>query len=40
MFFVPVYRRLLMQLKQRRNAAAGLVMLLVLVVGVLPFAPT
>jgi predicted PurR-regulated permease PerM len=36
--FVPVYRRLLPRLKQRRNAAAGLVMLLVLVVGVLPFA--
>ena len=36
--FVPVYRRLLLHLKQRRNVAAGLVMLLVLVVGVLPFA--
>jgi predicted PurR-regulated permease PerM len=38
MLFVPVYRRLLPRLKQRRNAAAGLVMLLVLLVGVLPFA--
>ena len=38
MLFVPVYRRLLLRLKQRRNVAAGLVMLLVLVVGVLPFA--
>ena len=38
MLFVPVYRRLLPRLKQRRNLAAGLVMLLVLVVGVLPFA--
>lgn len=38
MLFSPVYRRLLPRLGQRRNAAAGLVMLLVLVVGVLPFA--
>ncbi len=36
--FVPVYRRLLLHLQPRRNVAAGLVMLLVLVVGVLPFA--
>jgi predicted PurR-regulated permease PerM len=36
--FVPVYRWLLPRLKQRRNVAAGLVMVLVLVVGVLPFA--
>ena len=36
--FAPVYRRLLPRLHQRRNVAAGLVMLLVLVVGVLPFA--
>jgi predicted PurR-regulated permease PerM len=35
---MPVYRRLLPQLRQRRNLAAGLVMLLVLVAGVLPFA--
>jgi predicted PurR-regulated permease PerM len=38
MLFVPVYRRLLPRLRQRPNAAAGLVLLLVLVVGVLPFA--
>ncbi len=38
MLFMPIYRRLLPHLKQRRNAAAGLVMLLVLVGGVLPFA--
>jgi predicted PurR-regulated permease PerM len=37
-FFVPVYRSLLSRLRQRRNLAAGLVMLLVLVGGVLPFA--
>jgi len=36
--FVPIYRPLLSRLRQRRNIAAGLVMLLVLVVGVLPFA--
>jgi predicted PurR-regulated permease PerM len=36
--FVPIYRSLLSRLRQRRNLAAGLVMLLVLVVGVLPFA--
>jgi predicted PurR-regulated permease PerM len=36
--FVPIYRPLLSRLKQRRNIAAGLVMLLVLVVCVLPFA--
>jgi predicted PurR-regulated permease PerM len=36
--FVPIYRPLLSRLKQRRNTAAGLVMLLVLLVGVLPFA--
>ena len=36
--FVPIYRPLLAKLKQRRNIAAGLVMLLVLVAGVLPFA--
>lgn len=38
MLFVPVYRRLLRRLKRHPNVAAGLVMLLVLVVGVLPFA--
>lgn len=38
MLFYPVYRRLLRRLKQRHNVAAGLVMLLVLVVGVVPFA--
>lgn len=38
MLFVPVYRRLLPRLQQRRNASAGLVMLLVLLVVVLPFA--
>ena len=38
MLFAPAYRRLLPRLKQRRNLSAGLVMLLVLVVGVLPFA--
>jgi predicted PurR-regulated permease PerM len=38
MLFLPVYRRLLLRLKQRRNVAASLVMLLVLLVGVLPFA--
>jgi predicted PurR-regulated permease PerM len=35
---VPVYRPLLARLRPRRNIAAGLVMLLVLLVGVLPFA--
>jgi len=38
MLFVPAYRRLLPRLKQRRNLTAGMVMLLVLVMGVLPFA--
>jgi predicted PurR-regulated permease PerM len=38
MLFLPVYRWLLPRLRQSRNVAAGLVMLLVLVVGVLPFA--
>lgn len=38
MLFTPVYRRLVPLLRQRRNAAAALVMLFVLVVGVLPFA--
>ena len=38
MLFAPVYRLLLPRVKQRRNAAAGLVMLLVLVAVVLPFA--
>ncbi len=38
MLFAPVYRWLLPRFKRRRNVAAGLVMLLVLVVGVLPFA--
>jgi len=38
MLFAPVYRWLLPRLRQRRNLAAGLVMLLVLVAGVLPFA--
>jgi predicted PurR-regulated permease PerM len=36
--FAPIYRWLLPRLKAHRNAAAALVMLLVLVVGVLPFA--
>lgn len=36
--FLPIYRALLSRLRQHRNTAAGLVMLLVLVVGVLPFA--
>jgi predicted PurR-regulated permease PerM len=36
--FVPTYRLLLSKLRQRRNIAAGLVILLVLVGGVLPFA--
>ena len=38
MLFVPIYRRLLPRVRQRRNVAAGLVLLLVLVAGVLPFA--
>jgi predicted PurR-regulated permease PerM len=38
MLFVPCYRKLLQRLGLRRNLAAGLVMVLVLVVGVLPFA--
>jgi predicted PurR-regulated permease PerM len=38
MLFRPVYRRLLPRLRQHQNAAAAGVMLLVLVVGVLPFA--
>ena len=38
MLFAPVYRRLLPHLRQRRNLSAAAVMLLVLVVGVLPFA--
>jgi predicted PurR-regulated permease PerM len=38
MLFEPVYRWLLARLKQRHNVSAGLVMLLVLVAGVLPFA--
>ena len=38
MLFVPMYRRLLPRLKQRRNAAAGITLLVVLVIGVLPFA--
>lgn len=37
MLFEPAYRLLLPRVKQRRNFAAGLVMLLVVVVGVLPF---
>ena len=36
--FAPVYRRLLPHLHHRPNLAAGLVMLLVFLVGVLPFA--
>jgi predicted PurR-regulated permease PerM len=36
--FAPVYQRLLQRLKEHRNTAAALVMLLVLVVGVLPLA--
>ena len=38
MLFVPVYRRLLPRLKGRRNTTAGLVMLIVLLVCVLPLA--
>ena len=38
MLFVPVYRRLLLRLKPHCNVAASLVMLLVLVAVVLPFA--
>jgi predicted PurR-regulated permease PerM len=38
MLFLPLYRRLLPRLKQRKNLAAALVMLLVMMVGVLPFA--
>ncbi len=38
MLFVPVYRRLLPRLRQRRNVAAGLVLLMVIVGVVLPFA--
>lgn len=38
MLFLPGYRWLLPRLKGRRNIAAGLVMLVVLLVGVLPFA--
>ena len=38
MLFVPVYRWLLPRVKGRPNVAAGLVMLLVLLAGVLPFA--
>jgi predicted PurR-regulated permease PerM len=38
MLFVPIYRRLLPRLRAHRNVAAAVVMLLVLVVGVLPFA--
>lgn len=38
MLFMPVYLWLLPRLKRRRNLAATLVMLLVLLVGVLPFA--
>ncbi len=38
MLFRPVYRWLLPRVRQHRNAAAAGVMLLVLVVGVLPFA--
>ncbi len=38
MLFTPVYRWLVPRLKHRRNAAATLVMLIVLVVGVLPLA--
>jgi predicted PurR-regulated permease PerM len=38
MLFAPVHRRLLPHVGQRRNLAAALVLLLVLMVGVLPFA--
>ena len=38
LLFAPIYRRLLRRLKPHRNVAAGLVLLLVLVVVVLPFA--
>lgn len=38
MLFIPAYRRLLPRVRNKPNAAAGLVMLLVLVAGVLPFA--
>jgi predicted PurR-regulated permease PerM len=38
MLFTPIYQWLLVRVHHRRNLAAALVMLLVLVVGVLPFA--
>jgi predicted PurR-regulated permease PerM len=38
MLFLPIYRRMLPRLRAHRNVAAAVVMLLVLVVGVLPFA--
>jgi len=38
MLFIPLYRRLLPRVGRRHNLAAALVMLLVLLVGVLPFA--
>lgn len=38
LLFVPVYRRLLPRLNQRRNAAALLTLLAVLVIAILPFA--
>ena len=38
MLFEPIYRWLLPRLKQHHNVSAGLVMLLVLVAGVMPFA--
>lgn len=38
MLFAPLYRRLRVRLKRRRNAAAGITLLAVLVIGVLPFA--
>jgi predicted PurR-regulated permease PerM len=38
LLFEPVHRRLLLRMKGRRNTAAALVMVLVTVVGVLPFA--
>jgi predicted PurR-regulated permease PerM len=38
MLFTPLYRWFLPRVRQRRNVGAGLVMLIVLLVGVLPFA--
>ena len=38
MLFMPMYRRLLARLNPRRNTAAAIVMLAVVVIGVVPFA--